>query len=541
MVNVIALERPGRWRTTGVTLLFLFAVLPILPLLWQVVISAGGTVEPISAGFWHGLGNSLTVAFAASAIAFLLGLPAGALVAFYDFPGRKVLLALTTLPLVVPSILWTIGWSALLARFGVALPTLMSGMNGCIWIFFVTTFPLVLLVSYAACGSLSGSQLDAVRLAGGERSVFGYAIQYAVPPALLAAGLGGVLSLSDPGPGQILGLPSAAADIMASFSVRYDFALAARQCLTLTLVVLVFVIPLARFAGPRMANKMLARQTRPWRCRQHPSMSRITLVALIAFVLWGVLMPILGLILPWFNGGSFLRAFSEIGRTAVNTLVYALGSGIIAMVLGFLLAFLVGRQPRLQSLSLGIAFALFSLPPAMSALGFVYLSADSPVWTDPILRSRVTVCLALGLRFTPVAFILGLRAWGTASPSWVRVASVHGIPLGTYLRRVVFAYLRPAAAVAVLLTALLASADIGTVLLLHPPGEASLPLTIFTIMANAPESMVASLCLVYILVATVLLMTVWGLSRTHADPYATTNRDARLHGSSGVAGPDAGK
>ena len=52
-----------------------------------------------------------------------------------------------------------------------------------------------------------------------------------------------------------------------------------------------------------------------------------------------------------------------------------------------------------------------------------------------------------------------------------------------------------------LVVALLATADIGTVLLLHPPGQDSFPLAIFTVMANARESVVASLCLVYILAA----------------------------------------
>ena len=52
-----------------------------------------------------------------------------------------------------------------------------------------------------------------------------------------------------------------------------------------------------------------------------------------------------------------------------------------------------------------------------------------------------------------------------------------------------------------MLVGLLATADVGTVLLLHPPGQDSLPLTIFTVMANAPESLVASLCLIYMGIA----------------------------------------
>jgi hypothetical protein len=59
------------------------------------------------------------------------------------------------------------------------------------------------------------------------------------------------------------------------------------------------------------------------------------------------------------------------------------------------------------------------------------------------------------------------------------------------------------------LVALLAAADAGTVLLVQPPGQSSLSVTIFTVMANAPESLVALLCVIYVLGATCLLMVGW--------------------------------
>jgi ABC-type spermidine/putrescine transport system permease subunit II len=108
--------------------------------------------------------------------------------------------------------------------------------------------------------------------------------------------------------------------------------------------------------------------------------------------------------------------------------------------------------------------------------------------------------------------VLGLRAWGSTSATWALAAAVHGVSLTTYLRRVVLPLLLPAGAVAMLLVALLATADVSTVLLLHPPGESSLPLAIFTVMANAPESLVASLCFVYVAAAAGLLMVVWTMA-----------------------------
>ncbi|MCH7687024.1 MAG: hypothetical protein IH899_10145, partial [Planctomycetes bacterium] len=52
--------------------------------------------------------------------------------------------------------------------------------------------------------------------------------------------------------------------------------------------------------------------------------------------------------------------------------------------------------------------------------------------------------------------------------------------------------------VSFVLVVVLATADITTVLLLHPPGRMSLPVALFTVMANSPEGLVASLCLLYL-------------------------------------------
>ncbi len=55
--------------------------------------------------------------------------------------------------------------------------------------------------------------------------------------------------------------------------------------------------------------------------------------------------------------------------------------------------------------------------------------------------------------------------------------------------------------VSIALAVLVATADVTTVLLLQPPGQDSFPVALSTGIANAPESMVASLCLAYVLTA----------------------------------------
>ncbi len=506
MITALPLEQPGRWRAVGFSLIVLAILLPTAPLLIHV---SGASATIVSTVFGTALLNSLGLAMMTGIVALIIGLPAGVLAACYAFPGRHGLLAAASMPLLAPSILWAIGWSALTGRMTTGAEMALPPIVSCLTVFSATAVPLVMATAYLACRGLSATQIDAGRLAGGERRVLQLTLRQVFVPALIAAGLGGVLTLSDPGPAQIFGLRTVAAEILTSFSALYDFSLAARQCLALAGVALIIATPLALAGGPRIARAMLARQLRPMRGHRHRGMATLTGVFLAVFVLFGVVAPAVGMIMPLADTQSFVRASSTVWRTAGDTGLYALGAGGLAVGLGFSLAFMVGRQERLRIIALGVVLLAFALPPTMMALGFVSLGTAAPAWLDPILRSRLTVCIALGLRFLPVAAVIGLWALGSASRSWVWAAGIHGISMGTYLRRVMLPFLLPAGLLSWMLIALLATADVGTVLLLHPPGAGSLPLAIFTVMANAPESLVAALCVLYLALATLALAGLW--------------------------------
>lgn len=493
----LILERPGRWRAFAMAGVFAVAVLPSLPLLAE----AAGEREGLGS-FPAALRESAWMALAAAALGFGVGLPLGVLAALYTFPGRRALLGLVSLPLLIPSLLWAIGWSALMAR---AAPGALQGAPACVLVFATTATPLVLLTAWAATAALGATQAEAARLAGGEGALVWSAFRQAAMPALLAAGLAGVLALSDPGPGQIFGARTAAAEILVSFAAFFDFGLAARQGVALAALVLVLALPLAAVAAPRLAAAVLPRETRPVQPVRNPAMARLTAGGLLAFVGVGVATPFVGLALPALRGDALGRAGSEAARTLGSTLFYALGSGIVAAGLGLLLATCTGRSSRLRRAALALSFLFLTLPPALPALGLLRWSGQVPAGMAPVFHSQLAVCLVLGLRFLPVAALLALRGWAATSPTWALAAGLHGVPLGRYLLRVLVPRLAPALGTALLLTALLATADVGTVLLVHPPGKGSLPLAIFTIMANAPEALVASLCLLYVLGASVLL------------------------------------
>ena len=370
-------------------------------------------------------------------------------------------------------------------------------------------------MTYAATISLTGTQIDAARLSGGEQTVVRYAARYVGVIAILAAVLAGILTLSDPGPGQILGRHTAASEVLTSFSSLHDYGLAAWQCIALTLAVLVVVAPLVVLTSGRLSSQILARQVSP--LRRHPAGRHAPAIsaAFVAVSLLLLVAPLAGLLLPLRGGADLERTLAR-GRSDWSQYDCLRGGrrcGRRGVGISYALMRRAAARACVRSSSAS-CLVLFALPPSLGALGLVQTATSAPPWLDWLTRSRLTVCVELGLRFFSVAAIFALRSWGSMSATWTHAAALHGVPTTKYLARVVVPHMFPALVAADLLVGLLATADVGSVLLLHPPGQGSLPLAIFTVMANAPESLVASLCLVYVVLAFAVASPLWWMTRS---------------------------
>jgi len=225
-----------------------------------------------------------------------------------------------------------------------------------------------------------------------------------------------------------------------------------------------------------------------------------------------VALPLIGICRPLLNGFPLARAFQEVTRTIGDTVFYAFSAGVVATVFGFILAIAVGRSIWLRRNAFIWLCLIFALPPSLNALGIVRLGTMAPAGLDILLRSKVTVGMTSALHFLPIATILLMRTFGTSAPSQTLAAALHGIPVSRYFVRVLLPLLRPTMALSCIIVALLATAEVGTALLLRPPGADSLPVQIFTVMANAPETLVSALCFIYILGAAILLSVGWAIA-----------------------------
>ena len=248
LVSALVLERPGTWRWVLGLCVFVVIIAPAVPLLIGVFrhLPEDGLDAWIGSGFLTSLWASLRIGASVAAVSASLGMPLGLVAAVYAFPGRGVFIGLSALPLLVPSFLWAIGLSNL------RLP--ISGTLGAVAAFSSLGVSLVLFATLSALRATTQSQADALRIAGGERLLLVTLASGILPTACLSALLAGVLSLSDSGPGQILGAASVASEILISFSALYDFDLATRQCLALGAVAMVLAMPITLLLGRQLTR-----------------------------------------------------------------------------------------------------------------------------------------------------------------------------------------------------------------------------------------------------------------------------------------------
>src|SRR5215210_189096 len=132
MISCLALERPGIWRTAGITTVFFIAALPAAPLVWSALGSLASPAVFAGNAFRNALENSLSLALCVAAVSLGIGLPLGVLTALYEFPGRSVFFTLATLPLLVPSFLFAIGWASVATRLDPSVTQVLSGFPGCL-------------------------------------------------------------------------------------------------------------------------------------------------------------------------------------------------------------------------------------------------------------------------------------------------------------------------------------------------------------------------------------------------------------------------
>jgi len=168
----------------------------------------------------------------------------------------------------------------------------------------------------------------------------------------------------------------------------------------------------------------------------------------------------------------------------------------VSMWLGYARA-RAGR--RLGQLADVMLVVLFAVPSTIIGIGLI------GVWNRPgplgvAYATDAMFLLAYLARFLPLAVLIVAASTRYVPLSHEEAAAVSGAGWSRTMGRIVLPQIGLGIAAAWVITFVLAFGELGVSILVAPPGESTLPIRIYTIIANTPASTVASLALLQALV-----------------------------------------
>jgi len=159
----------------------------VLPETWSL--RAWGIVLGPGAATWSALGASVVVAGVVTAIALVLGLPAGRALGLYRFRGRRVVEFLLLAPVLVPPIAIALGLHGVFLRLG-----LTGSVTAVVLVHLVPVLPYVVLILAGAFANLDPAFEDQARsLGAGPLAVLTRVTLPSIAPGLATAALFGFL------------------------------------------------------------------------------------------------------------------------------------------------------------------------------------------------------------------------------------------------------------------------------------------------------------------------------------------------------------
>jgi iron(III) transport system permease protein len=164
---------------------------------------------------------------------------------------------------------------------------------------------------------------------------------------------------------------------------------------------------------------------------------------------------------------AFARAYggtTQAGEMLMNSLVFALGSAVLALVTGTVLAYVqVRTDVPFKGLLFAASLVPLIVPGILYAAAWIFLGDPNiglintllfrPLFgVDPVnVFSVAGMIWVQGLHLAPVAFLLMVAAFRAMDPSLEEPAAMSGAPRRTILRKITIPLLRPALVSAALL------------------------------------------------------------------------------------------
>jgi iron(III) transport system permease protein len=465
---------PGQWAAmAGITaFLAAFLVIPVLLVFYTAFRDPGtgaltlqnfGDVfgsELMRRSFW----NSFYVSAMSVVWASVFALPLAYFTTRFDFRGSGIIQTLGVIPLIMPPFAGAVAMQLLFGRngsinlllgdwFGINIP-FMEGLNGVIFVQSVHYFPFILLNLTAALRNIDRSMEEAAQNLGcsGLRLFRKIVFPLAMPGYVAGASLVFIKVFDDLATPLLLNVK----DMLAPQAYLRITSIGLTDPMGYVISVVLIVVSMGSMWIATLATRgrdyaTVQRGGGGLAKRAMNGRDKALAYAVVLLILALTLAPHLGLILlsfatVWsfsplpdgFTAAHYARVFGETPQFIWNTLLYASLAGLISVVIGSAIAWLVQRTriPGRQMLDY-LAMGALAVPGVVIGIGYLrtYYGVTLPSG-QPLATFWFMIVIALAVRRLPYALRACTAGLQQVSPQLEEAAENLGATKARTVRRI---------------------------------------------------------------------------------------------------------
>jgi len=509
---------------TIVFLLFVFfAALPIAYTLFTALFVDGsflGNLMLLNDGTLVLLLKSCIVAFIIAVFSTLLGTVLGFLlykteVKFSGFFKIALLIPLLVSPYIL-AVAWKDFFYLVFNNAG-----FVASYVGVILVLTTIFTPLSMLIIGSALSNIDRQLEDTVLITTSFGRVVQKIMLPLIKPALVSSFvLVFIFSISEFSVPAFFGIKVFTTEIFTQFSAFYNHSLAIIQSALLIVICVLLLFTEKKYIADApflsIGNKGTSN-------KRYKTENRYGLAFLLGWLFISVVLPFIILFAQSFkNGGhKFIMAFKLLVPTFGSSIGLALIGSLIVVVIGFAVAHNSNRHTKNKTYFDFILLIVFAIPSTIFGISLIKF------YNQPLLNfiysSYAIIIIGYVGKFSFISAKLIGNALKQVPKSFDEAAQIKGIQTFKRMQKITIPLILPILFVSFIIIFIFSLGELGTTIMLYPPGTEIMPIKVFTIMANAPQALVSSMTLIVFSITLSIISGFYFLVKPFIKKYSYAN------------------
>ena len=475
------------------------------------------------------IANSLILASITTMLSALMGVSAGFFLAKTNLPLKSFFKICFFIPLIIPSYTIGIAWVNLLGKSGFLNTQLAHYLHlssetisdfiystyGAAFILSINLFPVIMLVTEYSLKNLSPRFEESGLVTGSSFHVLRRITLPLITPAIISGiMIVFVLSLSEFGIPSLLQINVLTTQIFTQFSAFYNEKAAtaiAFPLIVITIIIIIFEYIYLHGKSFEILGRKPARNS----IQYHNKWLLVGGTIFFTFVLFiCVFIPLLTLILNIRTLTSFHDAFLLAKKGIINSIQFSSIGATFLTFAGFLLGYLSEKvQFKLKNSTSTFIWIFFAVPATVIGIGLIKLYNRPGMFFQNVYGSLWIIIIGYMARFLPLSTRIQTNYLKQIPYSLEEAGSTTGATWFQVLGKIVFPLQFNGIIATWLICFIFCIGELGTTILVYPPGHETLPITLFTIMANSPDDIVSALSIIIVFMTLLPLGIFLSISR----------------------------